>query len=133
MKQNQPMRNPIAEHRKQYWIEPGFQKRFIMRIIAFSSLAVLLTFVICLSLVWWQDRKIGGTFFYLTSESTNDPILIDRTRIILPMLLLSESLVVILMGLVGYFYSHRLAGPRRRPASDVRNGPSATRSRAAPG
>jgi len=59
----------------------------------------------------YQTKKETGQYFYVTDQVGSDPKVVDRTKIILPALITAAVVGVVLTGIFGLFFSHRLAGP----------------------
>ena len=74
-------------------------------------LATLITQLVTLAFVVFQDQKAQGEFFYVPYEFGTDPVVVKRGVILLPAFLISGGLGFLITCLVGVFYSHRLAGP----------------------
>ncbi|MBI4050880.1 MAG: hypothetical protein HY400_00070 [Elusimicrobia bacterium] len=97
--------------RGNYWIQPEFQKRFILRILGLVTLATALTAAVTLGFVYWQDQAMKDRLFLITEQMGSDPMVMARWKILLPILIVSEMLIVVIAGIFSVLYSHHLAGP----------------------
>ncbi|OGS33505.1 MAG: hypothetical protein A2474_08725 [Elusimicrobia bacterium RIFOXYC2_FULL_34_12] len=97
--------------RRKYFIQPGFQSRVISRFILVVSAMIILTMAITVAFYAYQTKKETGQYFYVTDQVGSDPKVVDRTKIVLPALITAAAVGVVLTGIFGLFFSHRLAGP----------------------
>ncbi|MBI4056127.1 MAG: hypothetical protein HY399_01095 [Elusimicrobia bacterium] len=97
--------------RKKYWIQPGFQTRMIMYGGILMFLSNIATYLITISFVIYQDKSSQGTYFFVKDVLGSDPVAVKRHEIAIPALFIAGILGFCISGLLGLFYSHRLAGP----------------------
>lgn len=108
------------EKRKQILIHPSFQFRMMLRIVGWVTLATVLTGVVLWLFLRSEDARLAGDFFYVTQQAGSHPVLLKRSQIVLPSLVLSLLINLALSLLFGLLYSHRLAGPIHRITHDLR-------------
>lgn len=103
-----------VERRRTRLIQPGFQARVLFKLFLLVTVATVVTGTVTLAFVSYQDKKLSGTLFYVTDKAGEDPVLLKRSQVVLPAILISELVGLLIAFVGGLLYSHKLAGPAYR-------------------
>ena len=109
----------MSNKRRTVLVEPRFQIPFVVRLAGWVSLSTLLTAALVLLFLAASDRSATGDFFYVTPEDGSHPVLLSRSRIVLPAVGLSLTVNLALAVVFALYYSQRLAGPLHRLKEDM--------------
>ena len=131
-------RSGLRNKRKSYVIDQSFQYRLIGTFLL-STLFALTLFTAGTVLFYWASSMVGDNLFrefidinkqvYVTIEDENGESVrvpetetirgVKRWEIIVPPILINNLLVLIVTGIIGLFYSHRIVGPVYRINRDL--------------
>lgn len=117
-----------VERRKTRLIQPGFQARLLLKLFLLVTVTILVTGMVTLVFVSYQDKKLSGTLFYVTDKAGEDPVLLKRSQVVLPAILISELAGLLIAFIGGLLYSHKLAGPAYRLKSAMEQAAESGRS-----
>ena len=121
-----------------YVVDRGFQYRLVATFLLSTVLALLL-FSAGTVFYYWAASMAGDNLFrefidirkqvYVTEEDeTGQPIRIPQTKtiygvkrweIIVPPILINNLFILIVIAVIGVFYSHRIVGPVHRINRDI--------------
>ena len=128
--------------RKQLVVDRNFQFRFVSTFL-FSILAALLIFSLFVGAYYWISSMAGENLFkeFITIDrqviiekeliengvvkrvrvpATETIVGVKRWELVLPAILVNNLIIMILVSVIGIYYSHRIAGPVFRINQDIR-------------
>ena len=128
----------LRNKRKSYVIDRSFQYRLIATFLI-STLVALALFTAGTALYYWASSMVGDNIFRefidinkqvfvsvvgedgetVRVPETKTIYGVKRWEIVLPPILINNVLILIVIGIIGLFYSHRVVGPVYRINRDL--------------
>lgn len=128
--------------RKQLVVDKGFQFRFVSTFL-FSILGALILFSALVGAYYWLSSMAGENLFkeFITIDrqviekqtvvedgvekivevpSTKTIVGLKRWELVLPAILVNNLVIMIIVSVIGIYYSHRIAGPVYRINEDIK-------------
>lgn len=131
----------IDNKRKRYVIDRSFQFRFIGTLII-TVIVALIIFTALSAAFYWAKSMAGDNVFkeYITvhkqvtetrqvekdGEMVEEEYLVSREfpglkrwELVIPPILINNLVIIVIIAVIGIFYSHRIAGPVYRMKTDI--------------
>lgn len=128
--------------RKQLVVDKGFQFRFVSTFL-FSILGALILFSALVGGYYWLSSMAGENLFkeFITIDrqviekqtvvedgvektvevpTTKTIVGLKRWELVLPAILVNNLVIMIIVSVIGIYYSHRIAGPVYRINEDIK-------------